>query len=33
VYRFTGDRVAEMWMFLGVLADQAEAFFGSAARV
>ncbi len=28
VYRFEGDRVAEMWMYLGVLPDAAEAFFG-----
>jgi hypothetical protein len=28
VYRFHGDRIAEMWMFLGVLPDQAEEFFG-----
>lgn len=28
VYRFTGDRIAEMWMFLGVLPETAEAFFG-----
>jgi ketosteroid isomerase-like protein len=28
VYRFQGDRIAEMWMFLGVMAEQAEAFFG-----
>jgi ketosteroid isomerase-like protein len=27
VYRFDGDRIAEMWMFLGVPADRAEAFF------
>jgi ketosteroid isomerase-like protein len=27
VYRFDDDRIAEMWMFLGVLPDQAEAFF------
>jgi ketosteroid isomerase-like protein len=27
VYRFDGDRIAEMWMFLGVLPDVAEAFF------
>jgi ketosteroid isomerase-like protein len=27
VYRFEGDRIAEMWMFLGVLPDAAEAFF------
>jgi ketosteroid isomerase-like protein len=28
VYRFEGDRVAEMWMFLGVSPEEAEAFFG-----
>jgi ketosteroid isomerase-like protein len=27
VYRFDGDRIAEMWMFLGVLPETAEAFF------
>ena len=27
VYRFEGDRIAEMWMFLGALRDEAEAFF------
>jgi hypothetical protein len=27
VYRFEGDRIAEMWMFLGVQTDAAEAFF------
>jgi ketosteroid isomerase-like protein len=27
VYRFEDGRVAEMWMFLGVLAEDAEAFF------
>ena len=27
VYRFEGDRIAEMWMFLGILPDRAEAFF------
>ena len=26
VYRFDGDRVAEMWMFLGALPEQAAAF-------
>ena len=26
VYRFRGDRIAEMWMFLGALPDAAEAF-------
>ena len=28
VYRFDGDRIAEMWMFLGLQADRVEAFFG-----
>jgi len=28
VYRFDGDRIAEMWMYLGVLPDVAEAHFG-----
>lgn len=28
VYRFDGDRIAEMWMFLGLLPERAEAFFG-----
>jgi ketosteroid isomerase-like protein len=27
VYRFEGDRIAEMWMFVGALPDAAEAFF------
>ena len=27
VYRFDGDRIAEMWMFLGAQPDRAEAFF------
>jgi ketosteroid isomerase-like protein len=27
VYRFDGDRIAEMWMFLGAQPDVAEAFF------
>lgn len=27
VYRFDGDRIAEMWMFLGVEPAVAEAFF------
>ena len=27
VYRFDGDRIAEMWMFLGALQDVGEAFF------
>ena len=26
VYRFDDDRIAELWMFLGVLPDRAEAF-------
>lgn len=28
VYRFAGDRIAEMWMFLGVDPDTAATFFG-----
>lgn len=28
VYRFDGDRIAEMWMFLGLEPATAEAFFG-----
>lgn len=28
VYRFDGDRIAEMWMFLGLMPEQADAFFG-----
>ena len=28
VYRFDGDRIAEMWMYLGMLPDVAEAHFG-----
>ena len=28
VYRFEGDRIAEMWMFLGAAPEEAEAFFG-----
>jgi ketosteroid isomerase-like protein len=28
VYRFAGERIAEMWMYLGLLPEQAEAFFG-----
>jgi hypothetical protein len=28
VYRFDGSRIAEMWMFLGLPKDRAEAFFG-----
>lgn len=27
VYRFDGDRIAEMWMFVGALPEPAEAFF------
>jgi ketosteroid isomerase-like protein len=27
VYRFEGDRIVEMWMFLGALPEAAEAFF------
>jgi hypothetical protein len=27
VYRFAGDRIAEMWMFLGAPPEAAEAFF------
>ena len=27
VYRFDGDRIAEMWMFLGAEPEAAEAFF------
>ena len=27
VYRFEGDRIAEMWMFVGALAEPAAAFF------
>ena len=27
VYRFEDDRIAEMWMFLGALPDEAQAFF------
>jgi ketosteroid isomerase-like protein len=27
VYRFENDRIAEMWMFLGLAPDAAEAFF------
>ena len=27
VYRFEGDRIAEMWMFIGALREPAEAFF------
>lgn len=28
IYRFDGTRIAEMWMFLSVPKDRAEAFFG-----
>jgi len=28
VYRFEGERIAEMWMYLGLLPDAAEAHFG-----
>ena len=28
VYRFEDDRIAEMWMYLGVMPDVAEAHFG-----
>jgi ketosteroid isomerase-like protein len=28
VYRFEGDRIAEMWMFLGALPERANPFFG-----
>jgi len=28
VYRFTGGRIAEMWMFLGADPEAAAAFFG-----
>lgn len=27
IYRFDGDRIAEMWMFIGALADEGERFF------
>ena len=27
VYRFDGDRIAEMWMYIGLMPDVAEAFF------
>jgi ketosteroid isomerase-like protein len=27
VYRFDGDRIAEMWMFVGALREDAEPFF------
>ena len=29
VYRFDGDRIAEMWLLLGVLPETAEAFFAA----
>jgi ketosteroid isomerase-like protein len=28
VYRFEGDRIAEMWKYVGLMPDVAEAFFG-----
>jgi ketosteroid isomerase-like protein len=28
VYRFEGDRIAEMWMYVGLMPDVAETFFG-----
>ena len=28
VYRFAGDRIAEMWMFLGADPESAATFFG-----
>jgi hypothetical protein len=28
VDRFEGDRISEMWMLLGVMPEQADAFFG-----
>ena len=28
VYRFEDDRIAEMWMYVGLMPDVAEAFFG-----
>jgi ketosteroid isomerase-like protein len=28
IYRFEGDRIAEMWMFLGAAPERANAFFG-----
>ena len=28
VYRFEDDRIAEMWMFLGLQPEAADAFFG-----
>jgi hypothetical protein len=27
VYRFDGDRIAEMWMFLGVAPERVGSFF------
>jgi ketosteroid isomerase-like protein len=27
VYRFEGDRIAEMWMYIGMMPDAADAFF------
>ncbi len=27
VFRFEGDRIAEMWMYVGLMPDVAEAFF------
>jgi ketosteroid isomerase-like protein len=27
VYRFEGDRIAEMWMYIGMMPDVADAFF------
>jgi hypothetical protein len=29
VYRFDADRIAEMWLLLGVLPETAEAFFAA----
>jgi ketosteroid isomerase-like protein len=28
IYRFEGERIAEMWMFLGAAPERAHAFFG-----
>ena len=28
VYRFEGERIAEMWMYVVLVPDVAEAFFG-----
>ena len=28
VYRFDGDRIAEMWMFLGATPESTEAWYG-----